>query len=514
MPAIAKRPREIVDLLFDQVLRLAHLRPAARYFLQAFPGPPLGLGFLSDSRDEKGAPEMTIDAAVTAIAQTLGPRLSRSKSDLDVHGRSESYFALTPPDAVAYPETTAEVSEIVKICAQHDCPVVPWGVGTSLEGHALAVKGGVCVDFSRMNKVLQINAADMDVVIQPGLTREDLNTELRATGLFFPVDPGANATLGGMAMTRASGTTAVRYGTMRDNVMALEVVLANGRIIRTGTRARKSAAGYDLTALMVGSEGTLGLVTELTLRLHGQPEAISAAICAFPDMEAAVNTVIETIQSGIPMARIEFVDPAMASALNDYAGTDFPRAPHLFVEFHGSPDSTAQDAERFKEISDDHGGSGFDWATQPEDRNALWSMRHNAHYASVAMRPEARVLVTDICVPISRLAEAVEETRQDIAAAPFPGTILGHVGDGNFHAELLFDDTSAHETAEAKRLSERMVERALRLGGTCTGEHGIGMGKLDYMAAEHGEAWSIMADLKRSLDPQNILNPGKVVRVN
>ncbi len=457
---------------------------------------------------------MTIDTALSELSKILGNRLSRSKSDLDLHGRSESYFALTPPDAVAYPETTAEVSEIVQVCAKNDCPVIPWGVGTSLEGHALALQGGVTVDFRLMDKVLQVNEADMDVVVQPGVTREALNRELRATGLFFSVDPGANATIGGMAMTRASGTTAVRYGTMRDNVRALEVVLADGRVIRTGTRARKSSAGYDLTALMVGSEGTLGLATELTLKLQGQPEAISAAVCAFQHFENAVNAVIATIQMGIPMARIEFVDPATASAFNDYAGAEMPELPHLMVEFHGSEASVGQDAERFQEICDEFGGAGFAWATRTEDRTALWAMRHNAHYACLALRPGARALVTDICVPISRLAEAVEETREDIAASPILGPILGHVGDGNFHAELLFHEDDPAERAAVKDISQRMVDRALRLGGTSTGEHGVGVGKLDYMGAEHGDAWSVMGDIKRALDPRNILNPGKVVRLN
>ncbi len=453
-------------------------------------------------------------AAIAELSTLLGPRCSGSKADLDHHARSESYFAPTPPDAVVWPESTDEVQRIVQICAAHGCPLVGWGVGTSLEGHALALRGGVCVDFSRMDKVLAINAEDMDVVVQPGVTREALNIELRATGLFFPVDPGANATLGGMAMTRASGTTTVRYGTMRDNVMACQAVLADGRAIRTGSRARKSSAGYDLTGLFVGSEGTLGLVTELTLKLHGQPEAISAAICAFPDMDSAVNAVIATIQMGIPMARIEFVDPNMARALNSYAGAELPEASHLFVEFHGSDSSVAQDVERFRELADDFGASGFDWATKVEDRNALWTMRHNAHYASCALRPGARVLVTDICVPISRLAEAVEETREDIAAMPFPGTILGHVGDGNFHAELMFDEHDKAELAAVEGFSERMAERALRLGGTITGEHGIGAGKMKYMADEHGDGWQVMGQIKRALDPDNLMNPGKLVPGN
>ncbi len=457
---------------------------------------------------------MTIDAAVTELSNLLGPRLSRSKGDLESHGRSETYFPLTPPDAVVWPGTAEEVQQIVQICARHGCPMVGWGTGTSLEGHALAVQGGVSVDFSRMDKVLAINAEDMDVVVQPGITREALNLELRATGLFFPVDPGANASLGGMAMTRASGTTAVRYGTMRDNVMGLRAVLADGRMIHAGSRARKSSAGYDLTALMVGSEGTLGLVTELTLKLRGQPEAIMAAICAFPHMEAAVNAVIETIQSGIPMARIEFVDANMAAAFNIYAGAELPQVPHLLVEFHGSDAGVAQDAERFREVADDFGATGFDRATRAEDRTALWTMRHNAHFASMSLRPGASVLVTDICVPISRLAKAVEETREDIAAMPFPGTILGHVGDGNFHAELMFDATSEAERIAVHAFSERMVDRALRLDGTSTGEHGIGMGKMKYMRPEHGPAWEVMAEIKRALDPGNIMNPGKVVQVN
>ncbi len=457
---------------------------------------------------------MSISTALTELSSLLGNRLSRSKSELDAHGTSETHFAAAPPDAVAFPETTAEVSEIVKICAANGCPVIAWGAGTSLEGHGLAVRGGVCVDFRNMNKVLRVSAEDMDATVQPGLTREDLNTELRATGMFFPVDPGANATIGGMAGTRASGTTAVRYGTMRDNVLATEVVLADGRVIRTGTRARKSSAGYDLTSLMIGSEGTLGLMTELTLRLYGQPEAISAAVCAFATIEDAVNAVIATIQIGIPMARIEFVDPATAAAFNSYAKASMPEAPHLMIEFHGSPTGVAEDARRFGDIAADFGASEFRWSDKAEDRNALWKMRHNAYYACLALRPGARAVVTDICVPISALAEAVEETRADIAASPLQGPILGHVGDGNFHAILLVDPADRAEMDEALHLSGRMADRALRLGGTITGEHGIGMGKLDYMEKEHGQGWSVMAEIKRTLDPQNILNPGKMVRLN
>lgn len=455
---------------------------------------------------------MPHDAAFTALETVLGDRLSRSKPDLEAHGTSETHFPHSPPDAVAYPETSEEVAQIMQICAAHRLPVVGWGAGTSLEGHALAVHGGVCVDFARMNRVIELRDADMVARVQPGLTREGLNAELRATGLFFPVDPGANASIGGMAATRASGTTAVRYGTMRDNVLALEVVLADGRIIRTGSAAPKSSAGYDLTGLMVGSEGTLGLITELTLRLHGQPEAIGAATCAFDTIEAAVEAVTETIQMGLPMARIEFVDAATVEAVNAYSRADFPAKPHLMVEFHGTPAGVAEQAERFGEIVAEHGATGFAWADRPEDRTRLWQMRHHAYWAILAARPGTTAIVTDVCVPISELAQAVAETQADIAAAPIPAPILGHVGDGNFHAILLMDPDAPAERAAAENLSRRMAERALRLGGTVTGEHGIGMGKLGYMAAEHGAGWEVMGTLKQALDPQGLLNPGKLLR--
>lgn len=457
---------------------------------------------------------MPHDAALAELTLLLGDRLSRSKPDLAQHGQNETWFPETPPDAVAWPETTEEVARLVAICARHGCPVVAWGAGTSLEGHALAFAGGVVVDFARMNRVLEVRPGDMQAVVQPGLTREGLNAELRATGLMFPVDPGANATLGGMAATRASGTTAVRYGTMRDNVLALEVVLADGRVIRTGSGARKSSAGYDLTGLFVGSEGTLGLVTELTLRLHGQPEAVSAAVCAFPDFAAAVEAVIATIQSAIPMARIEFVDETVARIFNAQSGTAFPELPHLMVEFHGSEASAAEDARRFGEIAAGFGGLGFDWATTTEERNRLWRMRHGAYRACIAARPGSMGMVTDICVPISRLAEAVAETRADIAELDLVGPILGHVGDGNFHAILLLERGNAGELARAKEVTRRLAERALRLGGTITGEHGVGVGKKGLMALEHGEAWDVMARIKRALDPDGILNPGKVVEVS
>jgi len=457
---------------------------------------------------------MTIQNALEELSSFLGQRLSRSKSDLEQHGASETHFPLTPPDAVVYPRTAEEVSEIVKICARNGCPVVGWGAGTSLEGQAQAFSGGISVDFRDMNKILKLSPEDMDVIVQPGITREVLNAELRATGLFFPVDPGANASIGGMTSTRASGTTAVRYGTMRDNVLGLQVVLADGRIIHTGTRARKSSAGYDLTSMFIGAEGTLGLITEVTLKLRGQPEAITAAVCAFDQIEDAVSAVIDTIQMGIPMARIEFVDAATASAFNAYSGSDMPESPHLMVEFHGSEQGVQEQAEVFGEIVADHGGKGFEWAIKPEDRNALWTMRHHAHWAVMASKQGARSIVTDICVPISRLAEAVNETRADIAASPITGPILGHVGDGNFHSILLFDQDNPAEVKAAEDLSHRMVERALAMGGTATGEHGIGVGKLKYMEAEHGDAWDVMGQLKRALDPQNIMNPGKMVRGN
>ena len=457
---------------------------------------------------------MTIQSAIGELETLLGDRQSRSKSDLNLHGANETYFDPCPPDAVVYPETTEEVSQIVKICSAHDCPIVPWGTGTSLEGHALAIKGGVSVDFSRMNRVLAVNAEDMDCVVQPGITRRALAEELRTTGLFFSVDPGADASLGGMASTRASGTTTVRYGTMRDNVIGLEVVLADGRIIRTGSRARKSASGYDLTGLFVGSEGTLGLITELTLRLRGQPEAISSAVCAFPDIESAVNAVIATIQMGIPMARIEFVDEDVARAFNAYADETFPECPHLMLEFHGSDTSVKEDAERFGEVADDFGATGFRWSTKTEDRNKLWRMRHDGYYAIMSQHPGKRAMATDICVPISRLAEAVTETQADIAESGLYSPLLGHVGDGNFHATVVIDPDKPDELKTAKSLAHRMTQRALRMQGTASGEHGIGMGKLDYMAEEHGDAWRVMADLKKSMDPKNILNPGKVVKIN
>ncbi|MXU65438.1 FAD-binding oxidoreductase [Oceanomicrobium pacificus] len=457
---------------------------------------------------------MTIETAIAALKDALGDRISTSRADREFHGRSETHFPDRPADAVAFPESTEEVSRIVRICADHGCPIIAWGTGTSLEAHAVPVRGGVSLDMMRMNRVLAIHPEDMDVVVQPGVTREDLNAELRATGLFFPVDPGANASLGGMAATRASGTTAVRYGTMRENVLSMEVVLADGRIIRTGSRARKSSAGYDLTHLMIGSEGTLGIITEMTLRLQGQPEAISAAICDFPDISAAVDTVIETIQMAIPVARIEFVDELTARAFNIYAKADLPERPHLFLEFHGSENAVREQAETVGEIVRSHGGGDFRWSTKAEERTALWKMRHNAFYAQKSLKPESDAIATDICVPISRLAEAVTETRADIEASGLLGPMLGHVGDGNFHCTFLLTPGAEAEKRAAKDLLHRLSLRALDMGGTVTGEHGVGIGKLGYMQQEHGEAWSVMSEIKRALDPDNILNPGKLVALN
>ncbi|MEM9050103.1 MAG: FAD-linked oxidase C-terminal domain-containing protein [Pseudomonadota bacterium] len=457
---------------------------------------------------------MPIETAIARARKLLGDRISTAAAIRDQHGHDEGAEDPALPDAVAFPDTTQEVSALVAICAEEGCPVIPWGVGSSLEGHAIPYRGGITIDTARMNKVLSVHEGDLDVVVQPGVTREALNEDLRATGLFFPIDPGANATLGGMAATRASGTTAVRYGTMRENVLALEVVLADGRVIRTGTRARKSSTGYDLTRLFVGSEGTLGIITELTLRLHGQPEAVSAAMCRFPDIEKAVEAVMATIQMGIPMARIEFIDELSIRGFNLISDRDMPEVPHLFLEFHGSEQAVKEQAEAVGEIAAEYGGGGFEWSTRAEDRTALWKMRHNALYAARALHPGARILATDVCVPISRLAEAVTETRRDVDASGIVGPMLGHVGDGNFHCAMLIDPEKPGDLDTAKALAHRMNQRALRLDGTVSGEHGIGRGKMRYMEEEHGDAWSVMGDLKRALDPQGILNPGKLIRIN
>ncbi len=453
-------------------------------------------------------------AALKELKELLGKRLNGSPSDREVHGSSETHFGLFPPDAVAYVHTNNEVQELVRICARHGCPLIGWGTGTSLEGHTSAIRGGVSVDFTQMAKVLQINVEDMNVVIEPGLTRQKLNEDLRSTGLFFPVDPGANASLGGMAATRASGTTTVKYGSMKSNVLSLGIVLANGQFIQTGNSAPKSSAGYDLTSLFTGSEGTLGLITELTLRLHPQPEAISAGIVAFDDINSAVGAVIQTMQFSLPMARIEFVDAATSIAFNAFSGAEMPEKPHLLFELHGSEDTVTSGAEMFQHICSENGGKNYRWSVKTEERMALWAMRHKALYAILASKPGRRSLVTDICVPLSKLGEAVSETSKDIDKSSIEGPILGHVGDGNFHAILLIDPDSPRDKEEAFRLSDRMIQRALELGGTCSGEHGVGMGKLKYMEAQYGYGWEVMGQIKRQLDPLNIMNPGKLVRQN
>ncbi len=451
------------------------------------------------------------DTALSQLRDLLGERLSITAADREAHAGSETFHRAPPPDAVAWPLSTEDVSSILAICNAHGVPVVGWGAGTSLEGHALAVRGGLTLDMTRMNRVLDVRAGDMIAVVQPGVTREDLNTELRATGLMFPIDPGANATLGGMAATRASGTTAVRYGTMRPNILALEVVLADGRVIRTGSRAAKASNGYDLTGLIVGSEGTLGIITELTLRLHGQPEDVAAGVCAFPTLEDAVNFVAMTMQAGIAMGRIEFMDPMAMRAVNLHLGSDYPLQPHLMVEFAGSPEAVRANAAAFGELAAECEGQGFDWATSLEERNRLWAARHASYWAALKLRPGATGVVTDACVPMTELPGQVAAAAADMEAAGIMGDIVGHVGDGNFHTLLLVDPDSPEEIAAAKTLARRMAERALAVGGTISGEHGIGLGKRDLMAAEHGEAWAVMAAIKRALDPNGILNPGKIV---
>jgi D-lactate dehydrogenase (cytochrome) len=450
---------------------------------------------------------------LASLRQLLGDRLSNSPAVCAQHGKDESYHAPHAPDAVAFAQNTEEVAQIVKLCADYKTPVIAFGTGTSLEGHVAALAGGVCIDLSQMNRILRVNAEDLDATVEAGVTRKQLNQHLHDTGLFFPIDPGADASLGGMAATRASGTNAVRYGTMRENVLALTVVLADGRVIRTAQRARKSAAGYDLTRLFVGSEGTLGIITELTLRLHGIPEAISAAVCAFPTIEGAVNTVILTIQSGVPVARIELLDEMQMAAINKYSKLDHKVAPTLFFEFHGTPAGVAEQAETVKGIAGDYGGDDFRWATTPEERSKLWQARHDAYYAALALRPGSKGFATDVCVPISRLAECITETKRDLAQSPILYALVGHVGDGNFHLVFVIDPNRPEEVAEAARLNERMVARALAMEGTCTGEHGVGYGKMEFLIAEHGEAVSVMRTIKKALDPDGIMNPGKIVRL-
>ena len=453
-----------------------------------------------------------IAAVVAALTAQFGNRLVTSQAVREQHANTTTWIENQAPDAVVFPQTTADVQAIVRVCAAHRVPVIPFGTGTSLEGHINAPFGGVSVDFRDMNKVLAVNAQDFDCVIEPGITRKQLNEHLRDQGLFFPLDPGADASLGGMAATRCSGTNAVRYGTMKDNVLGLKVVLANGELMTTARRAKKSSAGYDLTRLIVGSEGTLGVITELTLKLTGIPEAISGGVCPFPSVEAACNAAIATIQSGIPVARIELLDELQVKATTLYSKLTLPEVPMLFVEFHGSPAGVAEQSERFGEIADDLGGGPFEWTTKPEDRTRLWQARHDAYWAGRGLRPGAQAIATDVCVPLSRLAECVTETQREIAAHGLVAPILGHVGDGNFHLTLLVDLADAAEVKAAKVLCERLVERALAMDGTCTGEHGVGQGKMKYLAGELGApALGAMAAIKRALDPDGIMNPGKIV---
>lgn len=441
----------------------------------------------------------------------LGERLTTSRGVREHHGKDESYYPYAPPDAVVFAHSTEEVRDIINICRRHKTPMIPYGVGTSLEGHTLAINGGVCVDLSQMNKVLAIHAEDLDCTVQAGVTRKQLNEEVRHTGLFFPVDPGADATLGGMASTRASGTNAVRYGTMRENVLSLTVVTADGRIIKTATRSRKSAAGYDLTRLFVGAEGTLGIITEVTVRLYAVPQAISAAVCSFKDMAEAVSTVIETLQTGIPIARSEALCGLTMKAINAYSKTTYKEQPTLFLEFHGTEASVKEQVEMLQEIAGEHGCEGFEWATRPEDRTRLWSARHEAYFAGLQLKHGARAVSTDVCVPISRLTECMVETARDIAAASMPIPMFGHVGDGNFHCMILVMPDSKADLDEAKAFNDRLVNRALSMEGTCTGEHGIGSGKIASLQKELGEAVDLMSMLKRAFDPDNLFNPGKVV---
>jgi D-lactate dehydrogenase (cytochrome) len=456
----------------------------------------------------------TILSAARELRQLLGARANDAAVVREHHSRGESYHAPAPPDIVCFPHMTDEVAAIVRIAQAHRLPIVPFGAGTSLEGHVNAFSGGITIDLRDMNKVLRVSADDLDATVEAGVTRLQLNKALTNTGLTFPIDPGADATIGGMTATRASGTTAVRYGTMRENVLGLTVVLADGTIIRTGTRARKSSAGYDLTRLFVGSEGTLGVITEITLRLHPLPEAVSAAVCSFDSIQGAVETVIATIQLGIPVARIELLDEVQLDAVNRYSKTSYAVAPTLFFEFHSdSARHVTDQAEAVQALAADHGGRGFQWATHLEDRERLWQARHDALYAALALRPGSRAWTTDVCVPISRLAECVVETKRENAGASFPICLVGHAGDGNFHLIYVLDPANPGELEEARRLNERMVLRALEMGGTCSGEHGVGVGKMKFLEQEHGAALGVMRTIKRALDPDNRMNPGKMIQI-
>jgi D-lactate dehydrogenase (cytochrome) len=450
-------------------------------------------------------------ALIEALKALFGDRCSTALAVREQHGRDESSFTVPPPAAVVFAHSSAEVSQVLSLCHEHSVPVIPYGAGSSLEGHLLAVQGGISLDVSRMNQVLSLNADDLTVTVQPGVSRKQLNEEIKHSGLFFPIDPGADASIGGMCATRASGTNAVRYGTMRENVLALEVVTASGQVLRTGTRARKSSAGYDLTRLMVGSEGTLGVITEVTLRVYPLPEAISAAVCSFPSIEAAVRSTIEIIQMGIPIARVEFIDAATVAMFNQHSKLTLREEPMLLMEFHGSPAGVQEQAELVQEIALGRGGQAFEWAASPEERTRLWTARHNAYFAAIQSRPGCRAISTDVCVPISRLADCLLESAQEAQDSGLPYLLLGHVGDGNFHFGYLIDPDSADERATAEQLNEKLVRRALSMDGTCSGEHGVGMHKIGFLQSEAGDAAiDMMRAIKRTLDPRNILNPGKI----
>ena len=451
------------------------------------------------------------EAFMQALTQRFGAQCSTALAVREQHGRDEGAIAAPPPAAVVFAESTADVQDVVKLCDQFSVPLIAYGAGSSLEGHLLAVQGGISVDVSRMNRILSVNTEDLTVTVQPGITRKQLNEAIKDTGFFFPIDPGADASIGGMASTRASGTNAVRYGSMRENVLALEVVTAQGEIIRTGTRAKKSAAGYDLTRLMVGSEGTLGIFTEITVRLYPLPEAVSAAICSFPSIEAAVRCVIQTIQMGIPIARVELLDQHAIRMVNGYSKLELREEPLLLMEFHGSPAGVKEQAETVQDIANEFGGQSFEWAERPEDRTRLFTARHNAYFAAVSSVPGCRCITTDTCVPISRLADALLECVQEADASGIPYFIVGHVGDGNFHFGYLINPDNDDERTRAEQLNRQLVERAIRLGGTCTGEHGIGIHKQGFLREEAGDgAVQMMRTIKQALDPKNILNPGKI----
>lgn len=466
------------------------------------------------TNDGQGAAAPRLNETLkAALEQRFGERFSVSHGVREHHGRDESIYPLTLPEGVVFAESTEDVVDLVKLCRAHHCPIVPWGAGSSIEGQLLAIRGGITLDMSRMNRIVSVAAEDLLVTVQAGVTRKQLNQELHDTGLFFPIDPGADASIGGMASTRASGTNAVRYGTMRENVLALTVVTAEGKVVHTGTHARKSSAGYDLTRLFVGAEGTLGIITEVTLRLHPLPEAVSAAVVNFPSAEQAVNVVIQAIQLGVSLARCEFLDPPAIRAINAYSKMDLREGYTLFFEFHGSPAGVAEQVELVQQLAADEGGTDFAWAEKPEERTRLWNARHDAYFAGLQMRPGARAISTDTCVPISRLAASVEGARKLLEASGFPSLIVGHVGDGNFHCLILVDVDNPDEVARAEALNREIVSLALSLGGTCTGEHGIGLHKMDFLETEAGaEGVALMARIKAALDPEGLFNPGKMLR--